>query len=338
MIIKRNQIVYIPYPSKGNILNDYTVNTVEILQKKYKVNGTLAEPADILEMLKTKAVFLNWVENRLDNKMKIQLFLYKLFGAKIIWVFHNKVPHDLEKDGTAVNNMNWLANLCDRIIIHSKYSKRYIPNKRRNQKKVIYVPHIMYESNAEKVDLNTIREKYGILESDFVFTIFGLIRPYKNIETAIEAFKKLNLPKARLLIAGNPVDKAYAKQIENLCINNTSIILDLKFLSNILLDGIIGISDVIVLPYNDKSSMNSGVMIKAFSNGKTIISPDICMARDFVKEGFFYGYRNSLEKVMKRAYGRGKEENRKWGEQARTYMEQKYCEKVVARQLFSAIE
>ena len=114
-----------------------------------------------------------------------------------------------------------------------------------------------------------------ILEKDFVFTIFGLVRPYKNIENGIETFIRLNLPNSRLIIAGKPVNVQYAKYIKKLCSENKNIILDLRYIPDSLLDTIINISDVILIPYHDGSSMNSGVMIQAFSKGKTVIAPKI---------------------------------------------------------------
>jgi len=330
--------VFIPYPVKGNKVNEFQTYLVDILSKKYKVCGDLTMPMDIAGMLDTKAIFLNWVEEKLDGKMKLQLLLCQLMGAKIVWVFHNRQPHDMKSDSKAVENMKWLADKCDIIWLLSKNSRKYIPDRERNQKKAIFIPHILYRSRAGQITLSDIRLKYGISDQNFVFLIFGLIRPYKNIESGIEAFQNLGLSGAKLIIAGNPINSSYARKIKQLCEDRENIILDLQYISNTLLDGIIGISDVVVLPYHDGSSMNSGVMIQAFSNGKPVISPDICMARDFAGKGFLYRYRNSLEKAMKAAYDNGKEVNREMGEHARQYMKQWHSEKEISSRLYSMLE
>ena len=76
--------------------------------------------------------------------------------------------------------------------------------------------------------------------------------------------------------------------------------------------------------------MNSGVMIQSFSNARTVIAPNICMARDLIKEKFFYMYKDNLYEVMKRAYCNGREENRKMGKRAFDYMQiNKYCIKEI---------
>ena len=251
MIWVRDQIIYIPYPTKNNkFINRFQVNMIEILKRNYIVKGRIAKPNNIFEMLRTKAVVLNWVEDQLDGKMKLQLFLYKLFGARIIWFFHNKMPHDMVEGSNALSNMLWLSDISDTICLLSKNSKKYIPGYKKNCRKAVYIPHIMYKSQIDAIDLHRIRGKYGIS----VFLIFGAIKPYKNIEAGIEAFKKLGACDAKLLIAANPVNRRYAKQIKSLCEADNNIILDMRYIPDELLDGIIGISDIIVLPYQDKKS------------------------------------------------------------------------------------
>ena len=68
----RDKIIYIPYPVKGTKINEYTLNMIKILEENYSVCGTLADLRHILEIVRTKAVFLNWVETRLNTKLKIQ--------------------------------------------------------------------------------------------------------------------------------------------------------------------------------------------------------------------------------------------------------------------------
>lgn len=339
---KRNRIIYLPYPIKGNKINEYLTNMVGILQDEYTVQGSLAEPTDLLSMLQTKAVFLNWVENgnQLNVKMKLQLMLHKLFGAKIVWVFHNRYAHDTEsqRSNVGVPDMYWLADHSSVIILHSRSSKKYIPDVAQNGKKAVYIPHILYGRQNAGADLDAVRKRYGISGQDFVFTMFGVVRPYKNIEGSIETFKRLQLGNAKLLIAGNPSDNGYARKIKKMCGDDPNIILDLQYISNAALDGIIGISDVVVMPYRGKSSMNSGVMIQSFSMGRTVITSNICMARDMAEGKFMYIYHYSLEKVMLKAYRNGKIVNRQMGERAREYVYQNNNREIVKEQLYKMIK
>lgn len=331
---KRNTVVYIPYGTRGDKTNEYIFNMIEMLEKEYKVSGDLAEPTDIFSMLRTKAVFLNWVEGSLDVKMKLQLSLYKILGTKLVWVFHNKMPHDADSyDKHALKNMEWLADRADHIVLHSKSSARYIPHSRVNSAKKIYIPHPIYEKRLSEEQMTKLRSEYRIGENDFVFTMFGMIRPYKHYEDGIKAFKALALAGAKLILAGRCVDLKYASYLKKLCGDSDNIILDLRYIPDMTLDAILGISDVIVIPYVNDSSMNSGVMIQAFSNEKTVIIPDICMARDFAPQGFFYGYKKSLETAMFRAYKNGKDTNRILGHQAYEYVTKHNSIEVVSNRL-----
>ncbi len=338
MLIKRNTIVYLPYVTKSGMGNEHEIKKIEILRRKYNVVGELAEPVDVYSMLGTKAVFLNWIEDELDSKMKLQLCLYKLFGAKIIWVFHNKFPHDaVEGDKHVAYNMRWLADVASHIMLHSKSSAKYIPNYRKNVSKKVYVPHLIYEKRLSQTRIEELRTKYDIGEGDFVFTMFGMIRPYKHYEDGVMAFKNLAAKGAKLILAGNCINVQYAKYLKELCNDNKDIILDLRYIPEVVLDAIIGISDVIVIPYVNKSSMNSGVMMQAFSNEKTVIIPDICMARDFAPQGFFYGYRRCLEKAMLNEYNNGKEKNRQMGHQAYEYVKDNNNDEIVSAKLYSML-
>ena len=341
MCRNKKLIVYIPYRkgSRAANSNEYISNMIEILEEKYCVIGELSGPLDVFSMLRTKAVFLNWVEDTgLSRWMKIKLKLHKVFGAKIIWVFHNKYPHDTEPNKESANNMYWLAHKSDNIVIHSKNSRKYVPNFAQNEKKAVYVPHILYDTHKNIMNTERLKAKYGIDDKDFVFTMFGRIRPYKNIESGIAAFQRIQAKNAKLLIAGAPVDIKYSGKIKALSQGDDNIILDLHYLPDSKLDAIIDLSDVILLTHKSKSSMNSGVMIQAFSRGKTVISPDICMARDLVKYNFFYMYDNSLDMVVLKAYLNGKDINEQMGNMAKKFVYKHNNKEVVKKYIYKLLK
>ncbi len=333
----RNRIVYLPKLSKG-ITNEYVYNMVNILQDEYFVAGDLIAFASLIQLFRTKAVFLNWVDSCLDVKMKFQLLLHQVCGAKIVWVFHNKYPHGKTVDSQVLDNMKWLAENSNIIMLHSKDSKRYIPGGEQNKKKAVFVPHILYHSDASSLNIETLKQKYGISSDDFVFIMFGRIMPFKKFEEGIKAFKNLQLEHAKLLVAGKSYDRSYAKRIRDLCVGCDNIILDLQFLSDAKLDAIIDISDVVIMPYESGSYMNSGVMIQSFSRGRTVITPDICMARDIAPYKFIYMYRKNLDKAMLKAYKNGKDINKDMGEKARDYVNRNNSREAVKKRLYEMIK
>lgn len=331
---KRNTIVYFPYVARGDKINDYLLNMAQLLGEKYAVAGELAEPTHILALVKTKAIILNWAEEQLGKKMKLQIWMYKLFGAKCIWVFHNKFPHGaVQGDWRVKRNMNWLANSADSILLHAKSSAKYIPNGRLNRKKAVFVPHIMYETKISRGQVDEIKKKYEIKDDDFIFLMFGFLKPYKHYEDGIEAFKALELKHAKLIVAGNASSAEYARYLRSICEGVKDIILDIRYIPNMTLDAIIRISDVVVLPYDNASSMNSGVMIRAFSNAKTVVTPNICMAKDIAQYGFIYRYKSGLKGAMKKAYTDGKKVNMQMGERAYKYVQRFNNKEVISRKM-----
>lgn len=334
---RRNKVVYIPYPDRNSDSNGYSINMVHILKRRYNVLEKMAEPTEFLDILETKAVFLNWWEDRLNEKMKKNLLWHKRLGVKIIWVFHNKYPHNIKKNKTIIDNITWLADNSTIILVHSVHSIKFIPNINRNEKKAVYVPHVKYDIRKKMLFIGYEEEKYKVSEDDFVFIMFGFISPYKRFEDAIDSFNKLKLKNAKLLIVGKPCDERYAEKLVKKCRGNGNIILDLHYLTDYELNEILSISDVVIIPYTNESSMNSGVMIQAFSCGKTVIATDFAMARDYAKEGFFYGYRKSLDKAMKKAYENGKKVNRYMGERAKNYMDIYNSKEIVGEILYKLL-
>lgn len=322
----KDYIIFYPTPGYGESKNLFVRRMCTLLAEKYYVVGIEEVSNDLNKIKKVKAVFLNWMETALDVRIKQHLMLYKAMGVKICWFFHNRIPHDC-KSKTHIKNMKWLANKSDWIFVLSHKSKEYVPNVKRNQKKCIYVPHINY-IDAYSASERNVREECGIKEEEFLFMFLGQIRPYKNIEVLIQAFKELKLEQAKLLIAGEVQDGKYMSELTKLYSGEQNIIVKPEFISNREMEAFLRAGDVVTLPYSMVSSMNSGAMIMAFSYGKTVIVPEIAMSSDIKKEGFafIYSYQNEeeglkqLKKMLLEAYERGRDEIEKMGENAKAYM------------------
>lgn len=336
----KDYIIFYPTPGYSESKNLFVRRMSELLAEKYYVVGIEEISNDLKKIKKVKAVFLNWMETSLDTRVKQHLILYKALGVKICWFFHNRVPHDCKTE-TQIKNMKWLADISNYIFILSHKSKEYVPNVKRNQKKCIYIPHINYIDAYPDCERN-IREECGIKEDEFLFLFLGLIRPYKNIESLVQAFKELNLERAKLLIAGEVKDRKYMSELQKLCDGEQSIIVKPEFVSNREMEAFLRAGDVITLPYSTVSSMNSGAMIMAFSYGKTVIIPEIAMSCDIKGKEFAFIYTGAeagdcleqLKKKLSEAYEMGQSETDKMGKAAKNYM----SEKNNAEQIWRAFE
>lgn len=322
----KNCVAIFPAPGTDNRNNLFISNMFDMLSEKYDIVGIEQVSNDINKVKKVRAVILNWIENSLNDSTKRNLILYKMMGVKVCWVFHNRMPHDCSKK-SEIKNIEWLADFCNYIIVLSEASRDYLPHARRNGRKCVYMPHINYIDKYPVCKRN-IRKEQKIGQKDFVFSFIGALRPYKNIEVVIQAFKELALPKTRLLIAGSEGKKNYVSKLRVLCGEEKNIILDAGFISNGEMEAYLRASDILTLPYNKASSMNSGAMIMAFSYGRTVIVPEIAMAKDIKEEDFLfvYDYADEAENIrqmkekMFEAYQMGQEGIRSMGEKARLYV------------------
>lgn len=321
---KRKEIAaFYPYSARENA---YIDNMISIWNDGFKVvpynkYGILSENAG-----QCKIIVLNWFESEINQRSFLQLLFYRISGKKIVWVFHNLVPHEAKQHWIAMLQMQCMMLISNKIILHSKSSKEYLYHYSPVAlRKAIYIPHINYCANYPRTD-KTFREKFGFSEDDMVFMFFGFIKPYKNIELLIDIFKEWDNEKAKLLIVGKASDGEYAKMLQGMCGYNSNIVLDFRYVNNNEVYTYFNTADIVVMPYHKASSMNSGAMIAAFSCGKTVIIPDIAMAKDMANMCYVYCYeseeehKKALEETLVECCKQGRKANLLLGQRARSYV------------------
>ena len=321
MYNKKDMIAFWPYNSG----NAYVKNMISIWRKYYKVVPFDTQINSFNKIQKCKAIIFNWYESTLSIYKLMVLCIYKYLGIKIIWVFHNRIPHDSKTDLGTWLKMQSIVLVSDRIISHSKNSRKYLRRYGKEAiKKAVYVPHINYCENY-KYTKTDYREQFGITENDFVYMFFGGLEAHKNIELLIQVFNEWNKKNTKLLITGMPKDKEYVKKLKGLCRNENIIIKD-KCIPNSQVYAYFNTCDVVVMPYHKHSYLNSGVMINAFSCGRTVIAPDIPMVKDMNRLCYMYKYNKSVEhkkaliEAMKRCNSLGRTKNHSLGELAKEYV------------------
>lgn len=146
----KDYIVFSPTPGLSDGGNIFIRRMLVLLSEKYYVIGMEQASNDFKQIKRVKAVILNWTEHTLDSHTKNQLRLYKAFGIKICWFFHNRIPHEC-KGGIQIKSISWLANNSNYIFVLSQASKKYLPNYLINEKKCIFVPHINYIGDIQKI-------------------------------------------------------------------------------------------------------------------------------------------------------------------------------------------
>ncbi|SFD10016.1 glycosyltransferase [Bacillus sp. UNCCL81] len=282
------KVCYSPYNEEAMDQNKYIYQVTKSMEKSgFEVLSVRETIKNIKNFKEVKVFNLNWYENIYDkNSIKAYihylfklcfLFFLKIFNKKIIWTVHNKIPHNTNNEKLSKKMMIKLANLSNIIITHCEDTNLELTNLTGNNKllnKVRKVNHPNYIGLYNQPNVN-LRDYYNISTSDIVFLFLGQIKPYKNIELIIKAASEFKVNNIKFIIAGKCVSKEYEDKLQRLIRGNESIIPIFRFIENEEIPNFLYASDVVLLPYDINSSLNSGAAILAFSLGKTVICPRI---------------------------------------------------------------
>lgn len=307
------KICYSPYNKNAMEQNKYIFQVTEAMKKSGYEIISFNELIKNLNYIKDTKIFnFNWYEN-IYNKNKflsiytyykriIIIYILKILRKKIVWTIHNKLPHDSNNEKLCKKFMYKLYNLSDLIIIHCNDTineLNFIQKNKEINKKIIKINHPNYIGlYNNKLNLKKI---YNIKENDIVFLFIGQIKPYKNIEIIIEVAKRIKYDNVKFIIAGKCNDELYKK---NLLVNiedKSNIIPIFRFIKNEEIGDIVSMADSIFLPYDTKSSLNSGTVILACSLGKTVLCPDIGTIKQInsYENLYSYNYENECDHINK---------------------------------------
>jgi glycosyltransferase involved in cell wall biosynthesis len=206
----------------------------------------------------------------------IAALCFKIRGKPVIFTVHNVFQHE----GVPVYNMisRLLFSLGDHFIVHSLSNKRQltgyfnIPDDRISR--ISHGPLGLHVRGD--MDRQEIRGEFGFNQQDKVILLFGAIRPYKGIDTALYAFSDVvkHLPEARLLIAGRLWERwnRYENIITDLNISDY-IKKHFEYIPSDEVEKFFLAADLVVLPYHHFDSQ-SGVGATALAFNKPMIVTD----------------------------------------------------------------
>jgi glycosyltransferase involved in cell wall biosynthesis len=212
-----------------------------------------------------------------------------LKGKKIIWNFHNKIPHGAKDVIKAREFMKTMAFIAHKIVIHCKETtdiiKEICGDVPEITDKIVFVPHPNY------IDIYGAEEKHNVLQNHKLsLCFFGAVKKYKNIELLISAINELNFEDIEIKIIGRCRSKNYARKLKNLIGENNNIKTDFRFVNDKEIPHIIANSHLFVLPYDLNSSLNSGATILAFSYGRSVLSSLTGTLNDIKQKELFFTY------------------------------------------------
>lgn len=244
---------------------------------------------------KCKIYNFNWFEKAENKKQYIfkclLLSLLHMTGRKIIYTVHNKQPHNIGNSSLSLKMMKKLSDKADVIIGLCPDTQEVLSAINPQAKdKLRVVLHPNYISNYDLNNKENYKNKFGFADDDTVFLFIGAVSKYKNIEYIIDAFKRIDNPKIKMLIAGRPSSEEYSKSLKERIGDNKNIVCDFRYVPDEEMMAYYNTADLVVLPYSKESSLNSGAVYLSFSLKKTVICPDIGTINALSDSSFVYSY------------------------------------------------
>ncbi|MFC1866782.1 glycosyltransferase [Thermodesulfobacteriota bacterium] len=152
------------------------------------------------------------------------------------------------------------------------------------------IPHGPLDFHIQNdIDRGIVRKELGFCPRDRVILMFGAIRPYKGIDTALMAFSKIvkKVPEARLVIVGKLWEDwgSYDRLIRYLKIEDY-VKTFLKYIPAEKVGHFFSASDLVILPYHHFDSQ-SGVGATALAFRKPMIVTKTGGLPELVSDQFY---------------------------------------------------
>ncbi|NOZ05900.1 MAG: glycosyltransferase [Chloroflexi bacterium] len=217
------------------------------------------------------------------------LLAARMFGIKLVYTVHNLAQHERRYP-----LLNALANrlvfrLAGAVHVHDETARQEVVRRFGHRSATYVAPHGHYATwYPNHIGREEARQQLGLPADAFVYLFLGLIRPYKGLETLLEAFGDLHEEKVRLVIAGHIAEPAYLETLTRQARRDPRILLRPGYVPDDEVQVFCNAADVSVLPYRDVTT--SGAAWLAFSFSLPIVAPNRPPFRDLVADGRGLGY------------------------------------------------
>lgn len=244
----------------------------------------------------------------LGIKLVAELCVLRVLGAPVVWTVHNLTEHENRHPRLEYAVRHVVARLCDRVIVHCDRAGDIITDTyrlpRRTQDRIRTVPHGNYKGvYPDEVSDEQARAELN-LSDEFVYLFFGQIRPYKQVDTLIKTFQRLNDPNVRLLIIGDPANEELEARLASLAETDDRIRTVFEFVPGSEVQYYHRAADVTVLPY--RSILTSGSIILTMTFGRPAIAPNIGCVQELLDESGGFPYNPDREDALFHALRRAK--------------------------------
>lgn len=211
----------------------------------------------------------------LGVRLIFELVLLRALGVRIVWTVHNLLDHERATPRSELAIRHAVARLVNRIVVHCEEAIESVEETYRLPERVAnrirVVPHGNFLGVYENdISQSTARERLDLPPDVPVIAFFGLIRPYKNVPTLIETFKRVP-GDARLLVVGNPWNEDVANRVRAASTDDDRVDTVLDYVPDDEIQVYMHAADAVALPFD--SVLTSGSAMLAMTFERAVVAP-----------------------------------------------------------------
>jgi len=192
----------------------------------------------------------------------------------VVVTAHNVLPH--EPSPWFLRASAWLYRLADAVLVHSESNRAQFETCFAHTGAKVEVVPMAREIAPIVADSAEARRRLGIESARKVVLFFGTIRPYKGLDTLLEAvgIARVQHPELLLIIAGKPWESwaPYAERITSLGLVG-NVLLRLDYIPELEVPDFFAAADLVALPYTHFDAQ-SAVGAQVLGHGTPMIVSD----------------------------------------------------------------
>lgn len=216
---------------------------------------------------------------------RLQLAAARAMGVRVVWTAHDLHDHDRRARSIDDAATRAVAGASSAVVAHAPAVKRIVAERfgRVGPSRIGVIAHGNYDAEYDlTIDRASARVALGWRADDFVFLFFGNVRAYKGIVDLVGAFRSIQGPGLRLVIAGRPFGPDDEAVVRGAIGGDGRIGFEAGFIEDRRLSTLIAGCDAVVLPY--RNILTSGAAVLAMTMGRAVIAPRIGCFPDFLGE------------------------------------------------------
>ena len=213
----------------------------------------------------------------------IEGLLFRILAGRYVLTVHNLLPHDRH---TIWNKrlFKMVYRIPDLLVAHTDRMKQeLVQTFGVRPDRIVVMQHglndIVPDHGLTRAEC---RARFGLPADASVLLFFGRIRPYKGVETLLEAFGEIT-GNCFLVIAGAPQDASYGHRIEQLVRTHPHrerILYHARFIDNAEIATYFRAADALVMPYRHIDQ--SGVLFLTLRFALPAIAFDVGALREYL--------------------------------------------------------